>query len=75
MFGRASDFLHPAARIAGRDEALSILSVLRANEVISGLCDFHFAKVASAEQVQTEVESKTKDTPRHICLNCHRKTV
>lgn len=75
MFGRASDFLPLAARIAGRDHAPSILSVLRANEVISGLCDFHFAKVASAEQVQTEVESKIKDTPRYICLDYHRKTV
>jgi hypothetical protein len=75
MFGRASEFLLLAAGIADEDRASSIPSALRANEVISGLCDFHFAKVASTEQVQTEVEVKTKDTPRHICLVYFEKTV
>ena len=75
MFERASDFLASGARIADQNQASSIPSLLRANEVISGLCDFHKVEVASAEQEQTEVDSKSKDIPRHICLDYYRKTV
>ena len=75
MFERASDFLAPAAIIADRDQASSIPSLLRANEVIPRLCDFHKVEVASAKQEQTEVDSKSKDIPTHICLDYYRKTV
>jgi hypothetical protein len=74
-FDRASEFQLPAARMAGRDQASAMLSLSREYEVISGLCDFHFVKVASAGHEQAEVGFKTENTPKHICLHYCKKTV
>jgi hypothetical protein len=74
-FDRASEFHLTKARTADQDRASLIPSLAREYEVISGRCNCHFVKVASAGHEQTEVKFKTENTPRYICLHYYRKTV